>query len=217
MREIIINRPKRFECAAAKLNVSINGKKLAKLKNSQRIIMQVDDGSQELKIDGGFFQGKNFKDVMMIPAGSGSYQLQVDFITSKSSYTPILRPCTGEAWVKDDPRVMTIMGSTLAKLLMDEKLRDGLRKLPGAQLHLVLWQTDWKLMLSYNGTTKDLFASEYASGSSGLAGALVNLIDRGDLTTPEGRAKFRDKVLTDYVCPLPDYERVAEASFVFKG
>lgn len=217
MREIIINRPKRFECGAAKLNVSINGKKLGKLKNSQRIIMQVDDGPQELKIDGGFFQGKNFKDVMMIPAGSGSYQLQVDFITSKSSYAPILRPCTGDAWVKDDPRVMIIMGSTLAKLLMDEKLRDGLRKLPGAQLHLVLWQRDWKLMLSHNGVTKDLFASEYASGSSGFAGALVNLIDRGDLNTPEGRAKFRDKVLTDYVCPLPDYERVEAASFIFKG
>lgn len=217
MREIIISRPKRFECCAAKLNVSINGKKLAKLKNSQRIIMQVDDGPQEVKIDGGWFQGKMFKDVMMIPAGSGSYQLQVDFITSKSTYVPILRPCTGEAWVKDDPRVMTIMGSTLAKLLLDEKLRAGLRKLSGAQLRLVISQSDWKLLLCHNGATKELFVSEYASGSNGLAGALVNLIDRGDLTTPEGRAKVCDKVLTDYACTLPDYERVGADSFIFKG
>ena len=32
MREIIINRPKRFECSANALHVEVNGKRLAKLK-----------------------------------------------------------------------------------------------------------------------------------------------------------------------------------------
>lgn len=217
MREIIISRPKRFECAAVALNVSINGKKLAKVKNNQRIVMQVDDGPQEIKVHGGFWSGKAFADTVKIPAGSHGYEFRVDFISAtNSNYLPLLRPCSGE-FVKDDTRTIALMGATLCKLLLDEKLREGLAKLPDARLRLIIEPTEWKLLLCLGGASKVLFNSEYSHATGGLTAAMINALEHGDLKTPEGRAKICDKVLTDYASCLPEYERVGADGLVFKG
>ncbi len=217
MREIIINRPKRFECAANALQVEVNGKKLAKLKNGQRIVISADDGAQSIRVCGGFLCGKAFQDKLDIPAGPFAYTLQVDFITSTSSnYLPRLRPCGGE-WVKDDTRTITLMGSTLCKLLLDANLREALRKFPEARLQLVILPTEWKLVLRQGSASKELFRDEYSHAVGGFAAAMVNALEHGDLKTAEGRAKICDKVLTDYACCLPEYVRAGEDCIVFKG
>lgn len=219
MREIIINRPKRFECAASALKVEVNGKDVEKLKNNQRIVVQADDGPQEIRVHGGFMSGKNFQDKVKIPAGSHSYELRVDFISvssGASSYVPLLRPCKGE-FVKDDTRTITLLGATLCKLLLDEKLREGLKNLPGAQLRLLIEPTQWRLLLCLNGAAKELFKSEYSRATGGLTAALLNTIEHNDLKTPEGRAKICEKMMTDYVTCLPGYERAGADGIVFKG
>lgn len=217
MREIIISRPKRFECAAVALNVTVNGRMLDKIKNNQRIVMQVDDGPQEIKVHGGFMSGKAFADTLKIPAGSHGYELRVDFISGNgSNYVPLLRPSSGE-FIKADTRTITLLGATLCKLLMDEKLRDGLRNLPGAQLRLIILPTEWRVLLCHGDAAKTLFTSEYSHATGGLTAAMINALEHGDLKTPEGRAKICDKVMTDYASCLPEYERVGADGLVFMG
>ena len=217
MREIIINRPKRFECAANALHVEVNGKRLAKLKNGQRIVITADDAAQEIRVCGGFLCGKAFQDKLTIPAGTHGYTLQVDFISSTSSnYLPMLRPGVAE-WVKDDNRTITLMGATLGKLLLDAALQELMRKLPGARLQLAIEQAGWKLILRADALQKVLYQGEYSKAVGGLTAALVNALEHGDLGTPEGRAKICDKVLTDYACRLPEYVRAGEDCITFKG
>ena len=217
MREIIINRPKRFECSANALHVEVNGKRLAKLKNGQRIVITADDAVQEIRVRGGFLCGKAFQDKLSIPAGTHSYTLQVDFVSSDASnYLPVLRPAVKE-WIKDDSRTVTLMGAELTKLLLDTKFRESLKTLTNARLHLMILPTEWRLVLYHDAGGGIVYRSEYAKANSGLAGAIVNALEHGDLGSAEGRAKICDKVLKDYACGLPEYVRIGEHGIAFKG
>lgn len=219
MRQILIYRPKRLECAASALKVEVNGKDVAKLKNNQRVVVDADDGAQEIRLHGGMLSGKSFQDKVTIPANNHNYQLRVDFLSvssGSSSYIPMMRPC-GDTQGKDDTRLITLLGATLFKLLMDEKVRQGLKALPGAYLRLLIEPAQWRLLLCLDGAAKELFHSEYSRATGGLTAALLNTIEHADLNSPEGRAKLCDKVLNDYVACLPDYERSGADGIVFKG
>lgn len=215
MREIIISRPKRFECAAVALHVSVNGRKLAKLKNGQRIIMNCDEGSQEIHVGGGMFN-KKFQDTIKLPAGHYSYELRVDFPSTGSSYEPVLRPSKGD-FVKDDSRLVILMGAELTRLLLDEKFREGLKVLTNARLHLMVLATEWRLVVYHDAGGGIVYRSEYAKANAGLAGAVISALEHGDLGTQEGRAKICSKILDDYVACLPEYQRIGEHGVVFKG
>ncbi len=217
MREVIITRPKRFECSAMALQVEVNGKKLGKLKNGQRIVMQLEDAAQEIRVRGGFMSSRDFRDTLTLPAGPYSYHFQVDFISGKSaSYLPLLRPFEGE-FVKDDIRTVTLLGATLCKVLLSEKLRDALRQLPGAQLQLALDQADWRLLLHTGSAAKEVYRGAYSQAVGGLMAAMLNTLEHGGLATPEGRQELCAKVLADYVAFLPDYEMAGEDRITFKG
>ena len=215
MREIIINRPKRFECAAVALHVEVNGKRLAKLKNGQRIVMNCDEGPQKIRICGGFFSGKAFQDTVNIPAGRFAYEFRVDFPSTSSSYAPVLRPSKGE-FVKDDSRMVILMGAELTRFLLDEKFREGMKTLTNTRLHLMVLATEWRLVVYHDNGGGILYRSEYAKANRGLSGAVVSALEHGDLGTAEGRAKICNKVLDDYVACLPEYERSGEHGIVFK-
>lgn len=215
MREIIISRPKRFECAAVALHVSVNGRKLAKLKNGQRIIMNCDEGPQEIHVGGGMFN-KKFQDTIKLPAGHFSYKFRVDFPSTGSSYEPVLRPSKGD-FVKDDSRLVILMGAELTRLLLDEKFREGLRALTNARLHLMVLTTEWRLVVYHDAGGGIVYRSEYAKANAGLAGAVISALEHGDLGTQEGRAKICSKILDDYVACLPEYQRIGEHGVVFKG
>ena len=215
MREIIISRPKRFECAAVALHVSVNGRKLAKIKNGQRIIMNCDEGSQEIHVGGGMFN-KKFQDTIKLPAGHFSYEFRVDFPSTGSSYEPVLRPSKGD-FVKDDSRLVILMGAELARLLLDEQFRAGLKALSNARIHLMVVATEWRIVLFHDHGSSIVYRAGYAKANEGLAGALVSALEHGDLSTREGCEKITNKVLDDYAACLPDYERIGKRGLVFKG
>jgi len=215
MREIIINRPKRIECAAVALHVEVNGKRLAKIKNGQRIVMNCDDGPQEIRLCGGLFN-KKFQDSIKLPAGRFSYEFRVDLPSTGSSYEPVLRPCKGE-FVKDDSRMVILMGAELTRLLLDEEFRKGIKALANARIHLMVLATEWRLVVYHDNGGGIVHRSEYAKANAGLIGAIISAMEHGDLGTAEGRAKICDKVLEDYAACLPEYERIGEHGLVYKG
>lgn len=216
MRQITISRPRRFECAAVALRVEVNGKKLAKLKNDKRIVMQVNEGKQIIRVHGGFFSGKAFQDMIKIPAGQCDYDLQVDFVSAEeSNYVPVLRPCGSEP-VKDDNRLVTLFGATLCKYLLEESVREMLSNLPDASIKVMLLEKEWRLVLFSGAGGKILLRSEYTPVGGGLSAAIVNAIERSDLGTKEGRERMLDKVMNDYVAWLPEYERQGKYGIVLK-
>ena len=216
MREIIINRPKRMECCAVALNVEVNGKRLTKLKNGQRIVITADEGHQAIRVCGGFFEGKKFQDTLEIPAGRHAYEFRVDLPSTGSSYRPVLRPCRGE-FLRDDSRILIIMGAELTHLLLDEKFRAGLKELTNPRIHLMVLPTEWRVVLLHDNGGGVVYRCEYAKANAGLAGALISALEHGDLGTPEGRGKITDKILDDYAACLPEYERIGERGLAFKG
>lgn len=216
MREIVIHRPKRFECSASKLKIELNGIDVETIRNNQQVTVQAENGPVTLRVHGGWFQGKMFQDTVRIPAGQENYHFQVDFISSRNTYVPLLRPSKGE-FVKDDTRLIVLLGTTFSRLLLDDKVRVGLRKLPDAQLRLVIQQHEWQVLLCQGSAAKELFRSEYSRVIGGFSAAVVNFAENQDLKTPEGRAKICDKVLNDYAACLPGYERVGANTLVFKG
>lgn len=217
MREITITRPKRVECCAVALQISINGEKKAKLKNGQSVTFQVEDAPQELRVHGGIFSGKAFADTVHIPAGPHGYTFRVDFVSDPiSNYLPVLRPFGGE-FVKDDLRVVTLLGAALCKLLLSEEIRDGLRKLPGASLKVLLLPKEWRLLLWHNGGGRILLNSEYERLHGGLSAAVINAVGNAELATEEGRTRTLDKIMTNYVAWLPEYERQGKYGIVLKA
>lgn len=215
MREIVISRPGRAECSAAALRVEVNGKPLARLRNGQRIIMQVDDGPQEIRVHGGWLSGKAFQDTLYIPAGQYGYSFRVDFVSgAKARCVPVLRPCGG-VQADADSRTITLLGAELAKRLLDEQLRERLRGLPGAHLQLVVGAKVWMLLLCYDDAAEEVFRSAYACAGGDFTAALVGALEYGDLSKPEGRAGICEKVLADYAACLPEYERFGTDGLVF--
>lgn len=215
MREITITRPKRMTCSAVTLKIEVNGVDVAKIKNNQQQVVQAEISPVTLRVHGGLFQGKGFQDSVTIPEGQENYHFQVDFISGKNSDVPILRPTKGE-YVKDDNRLITLMGATFARLLLDEKVRTVLRKLPDACLKLAVEPAQWRVLFCQGGATKEIYHSEFSRAIGGFTAAAINFIENMDLKTPEGRAKICDKVLSDYAC-LPGYERLGQDCLVLKN
>lgn len=216
MREIIISRPNRFECAAVALKVEVNGKHLAKLRNGKRIVMNVDEGPLVIRVHGGFFSGKRFQDTIKIPAGRYSYPLQVDFVSDQQvNYMPILRPFGG-FHEKDDNRTTTLMGATLCKFLLEEKLREALRTMPGASIKVMMLEKEWRVLFWHDAGSSILLRSEYSHLYGGLSAALINAIEHNELTTREGRDNILNKVMENYVGWLPEYERQGKYGIVLK-
>lgn len=216
MRDIIISRPKRFECAAVALKVEVDGKDLAKLKNGKRIVIQLDESKHSIRVHGGFFSGKNFQDGVKIPAGRYAYEMQVDFVSATgSNYLPVLRPGSG-FHEKDDNRTTTVLGSTLCKYLLEEEVREALRSMPGASLKVMLLPDEWRLLLWTDAGGKILLRSEYYRLTGIFSNALITAIERQQLATKEGREEVLDKVMANYVACLPEYERQGKYGIVLK-
>lgn len=217
MREIIISRPNRLECRRTTLNIEVNGKPLAKLKNGQRIVMNADEGRQVIRVHGGFMAGKAFQDTIKIPTGQYSYSFQVDMLSvSASRHVPLLRPVGGDP-AAEDPRTIALLGAKLAKFLLEEEVRETLRKRPGASLHVVLLPQEWRVLLRQGEDEQVLLHSRYSTEQDGLDALLTNALKQVDLRTSEGRRKIAERVLTDYIAWLPDYERIGESGLTFKG
>lgn len=216
MREIIIRRPKRMECCAVKFIVELNGARLDKLRNGEHIEFTVDDGPQTICVRGGFLSGLKLRDTLAIPAGRHSYELQVDLPSTGSSYQPLLRPCKGE-FLRDDNRLVTIMGVQLTRFLLDEKFRTVLKELSNPRIHLMVLPAEWRIVLFHNNGGGIVYQCEYAKANEGFAGALIGVIDHADLRSPEGRERITNKILDDYAACLPEYERIGKRGLVFKG
>nr|MBR4279925.1 hypothetical protein [Clostridia bacterium] len=216
MREIIITRPRRYECSAMAMRIEVDGKHLAKLKNDKRIIMQLDEGAHTLRVHGGFLAGKRFQDGMKIPAGKQDYALQLDFVSDpKVNYLPVLRPFGGEH-IKDDNRMITIFGSTLCKFLLEESVREALRTIPGASIKVMMLEKEWRVLLWHEGGGKILLRSEYYLLLGSFSDALISWIDRQQLATKDGREAVLEQVMANYVAWLPGYERQGKYGIVFK-
>ncbi len=217
MREIIISRPNRLECRQTTLNIEINGKPLAKLKNGQRIVMNADEGQQVIRVHGGFMAGKAFQDTIKIPTGQYSYSFQVDMLSvSASRHVPLLRPVGGEP-AAEDSRTIALLGAKLTKFLLEEEVRETLRKCPGASLHVVLQPKEWQVLLRQGEDERVLLHSGYSTEQDGFDALLTNVLRQVDLRTPEGRTQIAERVLTDYIAWLPDYDRIGENGLTFKG
>lgn len=213
MREIIIERPKRFECAAVALQVKINGEKQGKIKNGQQLTLTAEDGAVELQVCGGFLSGKSFRDTVHLPAGPQSYRFRVDFASTGGGYQSVLRPFRSSEG-KDDLRLVLLIGAELTRLLLDEKFQAGMRKLSGAHLHLAIQPDAWQLVLAGG---KVIYEGQFAGANAGLAGALTSLIERTALKDPEKQHEFVTKLVAEYACALPQYQQTGEDEFTFVG
>ena len=58
--------------------------------------------------------------------------------------------------------------------------------------------------------------SEYYRLKDGLANALITAIERQQLASKEGREAMLDRVMTDYVGYLPEYERQGKYGIALK-
>lgn len=212
MRTIKIYRPKMMEACACKLIVEMDGKVIGKLANGMDISAEVDEQKHELYLHGGMFAGKDFSCKLNIPAGRYDYTLQTDMLSLTNGYKPMLRPC-GTAPMGSAPRLRLLLGSTLTTLLLDDKLRDILKKLPGSRLNLVLEQEQWRLDVRLGQERKTLFTSPYSQTKGKLMAAAMNAVEQADLKTPEGREKLTELFLRDYVAYLPDYHLTGPGEF----
>lgn len=97
--------------------------------------------------------------------------------------------------------------------LLDDKLRDILKKLPGSRLNLVLEQEQWRLDVHLGQERKTLFTSPYSQTKGKLMAAAMNAVEQADLKTPEGREKLTELFLRDYVAYLPDYHLTGPGEF----
>lgn len=219
MRSIIINRPKRMEASMSSLIVEIDGVKVGKLGNGKVFSTKVDEQSHELHIHGGALAGKAFASKLKIPAGGFSYSFQVEMLTisgGTANYKPVLRPC-GEAALNSTTRTVLLMGISLTIALLDEGLRDILKKLSNATLRLELSETEWRLDLCVEGQRKTVLTQPYSQQKGSLLAAVSNAIEHSGLHSPEDRTAFVDKLFDEWLNYLPDYRRVGPNELAFAG
>lgn len=213
MREIIIERPRCFECSATALRVKINGEKQGKLKNGQQLSLTAEDGAVELQVCGGFLSGKGFRDTVYLPAGTQSYRFRVDFAPTASGYQPVLRPFCGST-EKTDLRLVLLLGAELTRLLLNEKLQESLRRMPDPRLRLVLRPDAWQLVLA---SGKVIYEGQFAPAHGGIAGSVTALAERTALKDPEKQRAYVAKFVAEYACALPQYQQTGEDEFTFVG
>lgn len=217
MRELKITRRKQMEASANKLIVELDGVKHSeKLGNGKSVTLMMDEKAHKLFLHGGFLAGKAFRDEIDIPAGRYAYDLQVEMLSLTNGYKPVLRAMPTQEQ-KGGNRTNLLLGSTLLRLLLDEKLRKILTDLPGADLHLDLQADQWQLSVVLGQQRKALVSQPYSKISGGLLGAVWNAADHAMLATPETRAELTEKIGKDYVESLPDYEYLGEGIIRFKG
>lgn len=213
MREIIIERPKRFECSAMALYAKVNGEKRGKIKNGQQIVLTAEDGAVELQVGGGLLAGKNLRDTVYLPAGTQGYRFRVDFASTGGGYQTVLRPFAGSE-TKDDLRLVLLIGAELTRLLLDEKFQAGMRRLPDVRLRLVLQPDAWQLLLA---SGKVIYEGQFAGANAGLAGTVTGLMERTALKDPEKRREYITRLVAEYACALPQYQQTGEDEFTFVG
>lgn len=216
MREIKITRTKQMEGGIAALSVDVDGEKKGKLPNGKEITLFVDEGAHEISVHGGVFTGKDYADKIVIPAGNYSYKLKIEMLTYKNqNFKPVLRAGDGiEKWVM---RTTILMGIGLTQLLMDEKLRDILRKLPQARLKIIVEKTEWGVVLLCDGQGQIIVRQPHGQTKGKLMGLMLNALEQADFQTPEGCQKRLEQIFTDCLAFLPDYERTGEDEIRFKG
>lgn len=213
MREIIIERLRRFECSGMALRVTLNGEKQGKLKNGQQLSLTAEDGAVELQVCGGFLTGKSFRDTVYLPAGTQNYRFRVDFASTGGGYQSVLRPCSGLD-LREDPRLVLLLGAELTRLLLDEKFQAGMRKLNDTHLRLTLQPDAWRLVLADG---KAIYTGQFADAHAGFAGAVTTLMERAALKDPEKQREFVTRLVAEYACALPQYQQTGEDEFTFVG
>ena len=216
MREIKITRPKQMDAGAIAFTVDVDGEKKGKLGNGKDITLFIDEGAHEIHVHGGFFSGKDFSDKLVIPAGPYSYQIQTEILTYKNQNTkPVLRAGDGSTkWVL---RTTILMGTILTHVLMEEKLREALRKLPQARLKVIIEKTEWGLVLVCDGKGQIILRQPHGQTKGKLMGLVLNTLEQMDFDTPEGQQKRCNQLIEECLAVLPDYERTGEDELRFKG
>lgn len=216
MREIIVDRPRKFACAARKVRLAVDGRKVGVLKNGQRAVMQLDNAAHTIRVTGGWASSKSFRDEITIPAGMYGYTLRMDFVSiGQTAWRPVLRLCSLEQICENNDAV-TNLGAQLARFLLNEEIRAQLRRRPDARLRLVIGPRDWRVLLVDGEKSTGLMQMPYEVGSGGWVGGVLSMMYHGTLDTEEGRRKILDLIMNEYAL-LPDYERVGEDLLRFRG
>lgn len=219
MRNIQINRPKRFVVALVTMIVNVDGKKAAKLKNGAQITLQVDENQHELRVHGGVFNGKAFSWTLTIPAGTLDYAFQVDLLENQQGETgPVLRPCGAEPLSDKVTGVVSHLGTTLTRELLGGETRAVMAGMPGARLTLNLEETGWDLVLRQGEERKTVLEAQPYFNMSGALIIQVNAsLNRAGLKTPEGREEILNTVFREYLAYLPGYRVVGENELEMVG
>lgn len=216
MRTLKIYRPKRMMGWASKMVVEIDGKKMDKLASGKEFSATIDEQAHELHVHFGLLAGKNCSAKLMIPAGSYSYAFQTEMMELTNGNKPVLLPYGGTP--QNEPsRVVQLMVSTLTIALLDQKIRDILVKVPGARLRLVVEEQQWGLVICAGTEKKALLVQPYSRIKGSLLAVAINVLEHGDLQTPEGREKFTRMIFTEYLQYLPDYQQVGNCELVLKS
>lgn len=217
MRKVRIVRPKRMEAAAAGLMVELDGKKTGeKLKNGSEVVLSLDENAHELHLHGGMLAGKTFQASLHIPAGIYSYSLRVDMLSLTNGYKPVLVIADAEAKENLD-RTTLLIGATLSEVLMDDKLRAILRKLPGACVRVGFGQNEWGVAICCGQERKEILKQPYSQTKGSLIGLAINALEHADLNTPEGREKVNERIFDKFLNHLPDYRRVGSHDLQLLG
>lgn len=216
MRTLKIYRPKRMLAGMSKMIVEIDGKKIDKMTNGQELSTTIDERAHELHVHFGVLAGKNCSSKLMIPAGDFSYAFQTEMLELTNGSKPVLLPYGGIP--QNEPsRVVQLMVSTLTAALLDQKLQDILVKVPGARLQLVVEEQQWELVVCAGTEKKALLVQPYSKRRGSLLAVATNVLEHGDLHTPENRDKFTRMIFTEYLQYLPDYQQVGNSELVLKN
>lgn len=215
MRTLYICRPKRMMAGMTKMIVEVDGKKIDKLANGKDLSTMIDEQVHELHVHFGMLGGKNCSFKLTIPAGQFSYSFQTEMMELTNGNKPVLLPYGGFPQ-KEPSRVIQLMVSTLTAALLDPKLRDILAKIPGARLQLAVEEQQWGLILCVGAERKALLVQPYSQRRGSLIAAATNMIEHGNLHSPEDRANFAQMIFMNYLQYLPDYQQVGPFELMLK-
>lgn len=215
MRTLYICRPKRMMAGMTKMIVEVDGKKIDKLANGKDLSTMIDEQAHELHVHFGMLGGKNCSFKLTIPAGQFSYSFQTEMMELTNGNKPVLLPYGGFPQ-KEPSRVIQLMVSTLTAALLDPKLRDILAKIPGARLQLAVEEQQWGLILCVGAERKVLLVQPYSQRRGSLIAAATNMIEHGNLHSPEDRANFAQMIFMNYLQYLPDYQQVGPFELMLK-
>lgn len=217
MRKIRIVRPKHMQAGMAGLTVEVDGKKTGeKLKNGSEVVLSLDENAHELRLHGGMMAGKAFQTSMHIPVGNFSYSLRVDMLSLTNGYKPVLVFADVESKESLD-RTMLLIGATLSELLMDDKLRDILRKLPDTRIRVGFGSSEWGVAICCGPERRQILKQPYSQTKGSLLGLAINLLEHADMNSPEGLEKVNERIFEKFLNHLPDYRRIGRSDLQLLG